>query len=129
MQIFSKICVRLLSIQYSIKTDHIIQGGALIVYIFSVYKLVLFISARATSEKNTGDDWGQIMDICDKVKESNTGSKDCLKSIVKRLNSENPRIVLQAVTVSCVPKLYIVITVISTVTPVHLAENLFYICK
>ncbi|XP_063879998.1 signal transducing adapter molecule 1-like isoform X1 [Scylla paramamosain] len=53
---------------------------------------------RATSEKNTGDDWGQIMDICDKVKESNTGPKDCLKSLVRRLNSENPRIVLQAVT-------------------------------
>lgn len=53
---------------------------------------------RATSEKNTSDDWGQIMDICDKVKESNTGSKDCLRSLVKRLNSENPRIVLQAIT-------------------------------
>ncbi|KAK4316073.1 hypothetical protein Pmani_012717 [Petrolisthes manimaculis] len=53
---------------------------------------------RATSEKNTSEDWGQIMDICDRVKENNTGPRDCLKSIVKRLNSENPRVVLQAVT-------------------------------
>lgn len=49
------------------------------------------------------------MDICDKVKESNTGPKDCLKSLVKRLNSENPRIVLQAVTVSHVLKLQITV--------------------
>ncbi|XP_045602870.2 signal transducing adapter molecule 1 isoform X1 [Procambarus clarkii] len=53
---------------------------------------------KATSEKNTSEDWGQIMDICDRVKESNVGPRDCLKSIAKRLNSENPRIVLQAVT-------------------------------
>lgn len=53
---------------------------------------------RATSEKNTSEDWGQIMDICDRVKESAVGPRDCLKSIAKRLNSENPRVVLQAVT-------------------------------
>ncbi|KAK7071046.1 Signal transducing adapter molecule 2 [Halocaridina rubra] len=53
---------------------------------------------RATSERNTSEDWGQIMDICDRVKDSNFGPRDCLKSIAKRLQSENPRIVLQAIT-------------------------------
>ncbi|XP_063613298.1 signal transducing adapter molecule 1-like [Penaeus indicus] len=53
---------------------------------------------RATSEKNISEDWGQIMDICDRVKESSSGPRDCLKSIARRLNSENPRIVLQAIT-------------------------------
>lgn len=55
---------------------------------------------RATSEKNTSEDWGQIMDICDRVKENNSGPRDCLKSVARRLNSENPRVVLQTITVS-----------------------------
>lgn len=58
------------------------------------------LTERATSEKNTSEDWGQIMDICDRVKENNSGPRDCLKSIARRLNSENPRVVLQAITVS-----------------------------
>lgn len=53
---------------------------------------------RATSERNTSEDWGQIMDICDRVKDNTTGPRDCLKSIARRLQSENPRIVLQAIT-------------------------------
>ncbi|KAK8724189.1 hypothetical protein OTU49_011259 [Cherax quadricarinatus] len=56
------------------------------------------IVEKATSEKNTSEDWGQIMDICDRVKENNVGPRDCIKSVAKRLNSENPRIVLQAIT-------------------------------
>lgn len=53
---------------------------------------------KATSETNTSEDWGKIMDICDKVGTSSQNAKDCLRSIVKRLYSQDPHIVMQAIT-------------------------------
>lgn len=40
------------------------------------------------------------MEICDKVGNSSANAKDCLRSIMKRLNNPDPHIVMQAITVS-----------------------------
>ena len=41
-----------------------------------------------------------IMAICDRVISSKDGSKDCLRSIIKRLNHQDPHVVMQAIVVS-----------------------------
>uniref|UniRef100_V9IHR1 Signal transducing adapter molecule 1 n=1 Tax=Apis cerana TaxID=7461 RepID=V9IHR1_APICE len=53
---------------------------------------------KATSEKNISIEWGKMLDICDKVGTSTQNAKDCLRSIVKRLYSPDPHIVMQALT-------------------------------
>jgi len=46
------------------------------------------------------ENWEIILDVCDKVKAISTGPKDCLRSIMKRLNHSNPHVTKQAVYVS-----------------------------
>lgn len=55
-----------------------------------------------TSAHNTTEDWALIMDICDKVLQGNAkeNAKDCLRSIVRKLNASDPHVQVQAVTVN-----------------------------
>ena len=47
-----------------------------------------------------------IMAICDRVISSKDGSKDCLRSITKRLNHQDPHVVMQAIVVSTLSLFY-----------------------
>ena len=60
-----------------------------------------FVSSaeKITNEKNTSEDWGLIMDLCDRVSASRDGPRDCLKAIVARLNHRDPHVSIQAITV------------------------------
>lgn len=53
---------------------------------------------KATSASNVTEDWTLIMKICDRVRKSSVYSKNYYKSIIKRMCNQDPRVVLQAIT-------------------------------
>lgn len=54
---------------------------------------------NATSEKNTSEEWGKIMDICDKAGKSSDQAKQYLRALYKRLYNADPHVGLKAVKV------------------------------
>lgn len=66
----------------------------------SLFMTYNFFAEKVTNEKNTTEEWGDIMMVCDRAGGSTQNAKDCLRSIMKRLGHPDPHVGLQACTVS-----------------------------
>ena len=64
------------------------------------YDLLFFSIEKAVSDKTSEDDWGLIMEICDKVQQTSNGPRDVLKSLFKFISPRNPTSSVKALTVS-----------------------------
>ncbi len=50
--------------------------------------------AKATDENLTSENWEYIMDVCDKVTSEDSGAKDVVASMIKRLAHRNANVQL-----------------------------------
>lgn len=57
-----------------------------------------FVTERATSENNTSEEWGLIMEICDRAGANPHSSKECLRAVLRRLAHPDPHVQVHAAT-------------------------------
>ena len=55
---------------------------------------------KATDENQTSEDWGAIMEICDRVAGDANGPKESVASLIKRLAHRNANVQLYTLEVS-----------------------------
>nr|XP_034823960.1 signal transducing adapter molecule 1 [Maniola hyperantus] len=53
---------------------------------------------RATSENNTSEEWGLILEICDRAGASAAAARDCLRAVLRRLGHADPHVQVHAAT-------------------------------
>lgn len=59
-------------------------------------------TAKATDENLTSEDWGAIIELCDRVGSDQNGPKEVVQSMIKRLAHRNANVQLYTLEVSCV---------------------------
>jgi hypothetical protein len=50
--------------------------------------------AKATDENHTSEDWGAIIEVCDKVSGDQNGPKEVVQSMIRRLAHRNANVQL-----------------------------------
>jgi hypothetical protein len=60
----------------------------------SLVRLLTPTEAKATDENLTSEDWGAIIEVCDKVSGDPNGSKEAVQSMIKRLAHRNANVQL-----------------------------------
>ncbi|XP_061378151.1 signal transducing adapter molecule 1 isoform X2 [Danaus plexippus] len=53
---------------------------------------------RATSENNTSEEWGLILEICDRAGSGPAAARDCLRAVLRRLGHADPHVQVHAAT-------------------------------
>lgn len=61
---------------------------------FSLIRLLTPTTAKATDENLTSEDWGAIIEVCDKVSGDQNGAKEAVQSMIKRLAHRNANVQL-----------------------------------
>lgn len=56
--------------------------------------------AKATDENLTSEDWGAIIELCDRVSTDQNGPKEAVQSMIKRLAHRNANVQLYTLEVS-----------------------------
>ena len=59
------------------------------------------VVAKATDENLTSEDWGAILEVCDKVSSDGSGPKEAVQSMIKRLAHRNANVQLYTLEVRC----------------------------